>query len=975
MTQTARGPLRASPFARLTATLTLVAAVLAGCGGGTPDAALTPAATPAATSAATVIGGSGAGTGAGTAAGAGTAGVTGTGGASAVQTPRTYTICPGPNATRDTLVAFFDAREGDTIAFCAGRYELSTGLILNNKRGITIKGAGRDRTILNFSGSDAAEGLNVSHADGIVMQGFTVEDTPGNSIRVFRSRFVTFRDVRARWSDYATCSTRLDAPNSCSRHGAYGLYPVLCQHVLIEDSEAFGASDAGIYVGQTSDVIVRRTRAEYNVAGFEFENTYRAEFVDNIATNNTGGFLIFDLPGLAQYGEKNLVHGNRAFNNNFPNFAPAGNIVGNVPKGTGMLVLASDQLEIYDNEISDHDTLGLGIVNYGLIDPNEPDLRYDFYPEGIAVHGNRFRDNGGTIQLPSPQRGAASLLPLLLKLKNGGRSAHIVWDGGIDSANGCTEVPRDASGVPLNQPNPNETGRVESRTDERGRPNYGPTDPGPNCNGARYNAWKFDAAGALKLPENGLCITDDNQFSNTRLLTAFATPFVNARLTSSDPAVLARDLLRPATTSLAPHRCTLPARPAPTLQLPFVPDLANGDRRPSDAEVLAACNGGAPGAINRAALAYNCPRLDQYGLFANAADPRSNPVQGVEYELNTTLFSDYSSKYRFLFIPDGQPARYRDRASSGVVATLDFPVGTVIAKSFSFKNGSAENVVETRLLIRRQTATGATWVGLPYIWRTLDNGQRVAELHVEGGSASVSYDYVDPDPEVVGANGQRLRYTGSVPRYAIPAALNCVTCHGNDDREAGAAPIGPKARNLNKSHRYPDGTTQNQLQYLSQRGLLTGLPADLARIERLPRFNVPGDAGDLPGSDADVHHRVRAYLEVNCAHCHSGGGSAANSGLFLDSFRAVNVRYGICKRPIAAGRGSGEGRRYDIVPRDAGTSILPFRVASSEAGVRMPPVARSVTHGEAAALITQWIETVLPTADTSDDSCAGPLGR
>ncbi len=888
---------------------------------------------------------------------------------------RTYTICPGPNATAQALTAFFDAREGDTIRFCAGRFNLSTGLIMNNKRGITIRGAGRDRTILNFANSDAAEGLNVSHADGIVMQGFTVEDTPGNSIRVFRSRYVTFRDIRAQWSDYKTCSTRLNAPNSCTRHGAYGLYPVLCQHVLIEDSEAFGASDAGIYVGQTSDVIVRRTRAEYNVAGFEFENTYRAEFVDNVATNNTGGFLIFDLPGLAQYGEKNLVHRNRAYNNNLANFAPAGNIVGSVPKGTGMLVLASDQLEIRDNEISDHDTMGIGIVNYGLIDPNEADLRYDFYPEGIEIHGNRFRDNGGTIQLPTPQRGEASLLPLLIKLKNFGRSAHIVWDGGVDAPNGCSEYPKDAGGVPLNQPNPNETGRTEARADERGRPNYGPSDPGPNCSGARYNAWKFDRAGQLKLPENGLCIADDNQFSNTRLLTAFATPFVNAQLTTSEPGQLALDLLKPASTNLAPHRCQLPARPAPRLQLPFVPDPANGDRRPSDAEVTAACNGGRRGQINRAALAYNCPRLDQYGLFANPADPRANPVQGIEYDLNTALFSDYSTKYRFLFIPDGQPAQYRDQASHGVVATLDFPVGTVIAKTFSFKSRNTENIVETRLLIRRQSATGPTWVGLPYIWRTQADGKRVAELHVEGGSASVSYDYVDPDPAVVGANGQRVRYTGAVPRYTIPAALSCVTCHGNDDREAGAAPIGPKARNLNKLHRYADGSTQNQLQRMSQRGLLTGLPADLAGIEKLPRFNVPGDSGELPGSDQDVHKRVRAYLEVNCVHCHSGGGSAANSGLFLDTFRPVDVRHGICKRPIAAGRGSGEGRRYDIVPRDAGSSILPFRVGSTEAGVRMPPVARSVTHGEAAALITQWIDDVLPTADTEDNTCSGLLRR
>ncbi len=893
--------------------------------------------------------------------------------APAAATTRTYRICPGADATSKALIAFFDAREGDTIEFCAGRFDFSTGLILNGKRGITIKGAGKNKTILSFKNSDAAEGLNVSHVDGIVMQGFTVEDTPGNSIRVFRSRFVTFRDLRARWSGYETCSTDPTAPGSCAQHGAYGLYPVQCQQVLIEDSEAYGASDAGIYVGQTSDVIVRRTRAEYNVAGFEFENTYRAEFVDNVATNNTGGFLIFDLPGLAQFGEKNLVHGNRAFANNRPNFAPVGNIVGNVPRGTGMLVLASDQLEIYSNDIYDNDSLGIGIINYALINPVEADLKYDFYPEGIHLHGNRFRDNGGNIQLPSQERGDASLLPLLLKVKNLGRSSHIIWDGALDAPSGCTRYPRDAQGVPLNQTNPNEPARYEARSDDRGRPNYSATDPGPDCNGGRYNAWKFPNGNNTRYPDNYLCIEPDNTFQNTRLETLLTTDFVNAHVTSSDPVQLLIDLLIPANNDLYPHRCALPVRPAPVLQLPFVPDPENGDGRPTPAEVKAACGGGRRGEINTAALAYNCPRLSQYNLFRNPEDPRTRPLNGLSYELNTTLFSDYSSKYRFLFLPPGQPARYLDHLTN-VTATLDFPVGTVIAKTFAFRNGAAEDVIETRLLIRRQTRTGgATWVGLPYIWRTDPaTGRRVAELHVEGGTASVTYDYDDPDPDVKGADGNRAHYSGSVARYAIPAALNCVTCHGGDDRDPGAAPIGLKARNLNRSHRFENGTTQNQLAYLAANGLLTGLPADFSTVEKLPRFNVPGDAGDVPGSPLDIHHRVRAYLEVNCVHCHNPNGSAANSGLFLDAFRVPDVRYGICKRPIAAGRGSGEGRFYDIVPHSANTSILPYRIGSAETGVRMPPVARSVTHGEAANLITQWINTVLPTADTANNTCSGP---
>ncbi len=183
---------------------------------------------------------------------------------------RTFEVCSGENALRDALIAFTEAREGDVIEFCAGRFELATGLILQGKRGITIRGAGKDRTILAFAESDSSEGINASHVDGLVIEGLTVEDTPGNAIRVFRSRFVTIRDVRTRWSD---CQPDRPGYQPCAENGAYGLYPVECRHVLIEDSESIGASDAGIYVGQTSDVIVRRTRAEYNVAGFEFENT------------------------------------------------------------------------------------------------------------------------------------------------------------------------------------------------------------------------------------------------------------------------------------------------------------------------------------------------------------------------------------------------------------------------------------------------------------------------------------------------------------------------------------------------------------------------------------------------------------------------------------------------------------------------------------------------------------------------------
>ena len=505
---------------------------------------------------------------------------------------RVFQICPSQGATDaalqdQALKAFFEAREGDTIEFCAGQYSFNTGLFLHSKRGITLKGAGKAATILNFDESASSEGINVASSDGIVIEGLTVEDTPGNAIRIFRSNYVTMRDVSTRWSDADPGTAGYQtSPNN----GAYGLYPVECRYVLIENSESIGASDAGIYVGQTSDVIVRNTRAEYNVAGFEFENTYRAVFEDNIATNNTGGFLVFDLPGLRQYGQKNIVRRNKSFGNNTENFAPVGNIVGVVPRGTGMLVLATDQLEIYDNEIYDNDTVGLAIVNFGLADPNEPDIKYDFYPEGLTIHDNLFRDNGGNTQEPNPDRGEASVLPLILRLKNLGRGAHIVWDGGVDQPNGCTAIPTDPDSVPLTEPNPNYPHEEQGgRTDERGRPNVSREDSVGNC---KWNAWKFNAAGQLKLPENGLCIKN-NTFESTQPQTLLTTNFLNAHVTSSDPEQLAQDLLVPGSNDLAPHDCALswPVPPDPPgmpetdadLGLPFVPDPGSEDARPDPA--------------------------------------------------------------------------------------------------------------------------------------------------------------------------------------------------------------------------------------------------------------------------------------------------------------------------------------------------------------------------------------------------------
>lgn len=890
-----------------------------------------------------------------------------------------FEVCGSNEEVRDrALIAFFEAREGDTIEFCAGRFELDTGLIVHGRRGVTIRGQGMRETVLNFLDSDSAEGINVSHSDGIVIEGLSVEDTPGNGIRVFRSQFVTMRDVRVSWRDPQGRFEDEPGYTPQPSNGAYALYPVETEHVLIEDCEAHGASDAGVYVGQSNDVIVRRCLATYNVAGYEFENTYRSIFEDNEAYDNTGGFLVFDLPGLRQYGESNIVRNNISCRNNTDNFAPVGNIVGLVPRGTGMLVVSADTVDIHDNEICDNDSFGIAIVSFGLVDPNESDMKFDFFSEGVQIYRNRFRDNGGAPQMPDLERGEASALPLLIILKNMlslpqiGTSAHIVWDGAIDAPSDCDEIPVDSDGVPLTEPNPNPSDpRLEARTDPRGRPNVQRSDPTPSC---RWNAWKFDESGELKA-ENRLWIGDDNTFENTRLATALVRDFFAANLTTSALPDIVFDILRPGSNNPAPYTGVRPLEVAkPELQLPFIPNPNSAEARPTPARVQQLCGSGAAGSINRAALAeVNCRYLDQYGLFGDAGDPLSTPRgHSVPYTLSSPLFTDYAVKARAVHLPDGARMGFRESTSggpitnSGATATLDFPVGTVISKTFSFRQGDADQPLETRLLIKRETANGVHWVGLPYRWEG-EGSQRRAVLRIEGARLAGSYDYADPDPEV------DAQYAGEVTHYSVPAALNCITCHGGDNRTSGAAPIGPKVRLLNTEFDYGSGPV-NQLQYMQQNGFLDASNEQVQNAERLPRWNVPGDSGHQPDSDMDIHVRARAYLETNCMHCHQPGGNASNSGLFLDSFRTVGRSYGVCKRPVAAGRGSGD-RQWVIVPGDASASIMHFRSASTEPGVRMPPIARSVNDNEAVQLIHRWIDDVLPRIDgIENDSCSGPLG-
>ncbi|MBP7280631.1 MAG: right-handed parallel beta-helix repeat-containing protein [Leptospiraceae bacterium] len=314
---------------------------------------------------------------------------------------------------KKTMEALLKAKPDSTIELPAGKFQLdaSLSLTVNN---VKIKGQGMDKTILSFKGqTSGAEGILIT-ADGFTIEDLSIEDTVGDALKVKGGNGLTIRRVRTAWTG---------GPNE--KNGAYGIYPVQCQNILIEDSVAIGASDAGIYVGQSSNIIVRRNRAEYNVAGIEIENSTFADVYENTATNNTGGILVFDLPDLPVQGGKNTrVFKNQIFNNNTENFAPKGNIVGIVPPGTGVLVLANDNIEIFENTIKNHDTTNIAITSYFIADKPINDPKYDPYPEAIYVHDNQISEAG-----ENPR----GLIVKILSFKLGKPFPDILYDGIIDS--------------------------------------------------------------------------------------------------------------------------------------------------------------------------------------------------------------------------------------------------------------------------------------------------------------------------------------------------------------------------------------------------------------------------------------------------------------------------------------------------------------------------------------------------------------
>lgn len=321
----------------------------------------------------------------------------------------TIIITPSEDPYTEIQEALILASPGDIIRISEGLYQLEDSLSIDID-GLILEGEGMNKTILSFKNQlSGAQGLSVT-SNGVTLRDFAVEDARGDAIKVKGVDNINFIRIRTEWTN---------GPDELN--GAYGLYPVESKNVLIDSCVAIGASDAGIYVGQSENIIVKNSRVEFNVAGIEIENSYYADVYDNHAENNTGGILVFDLPDIPQQGGHHVrVFRNKSINNNTDNFAPEGNIVGEVPRGTGIIIQANSHVEIFDNDIGGNDTINIAVVTYGY---DTDDKNYYPHPRNIQIHNNRFTKSG-----LNPDLETGELAKILYEL-SGGNMPDIFWDG------------------------------------------------------------------------------------------------------------------------------------------------------------------------------------------------------------------------------------------------------------------------------------------------------------------------------------------------------------------------------------------------------------------------------------------------------------------------------------------------------------------------------------------------------------------
>jgi parallel beta-helix repeat protein len=331
-----------------------------------------------------------------------------------------YTVYAQSDVQKRYQTNLIMADDGGTIELDEGTFTFTGSLSLQDKKRIVIRGKGIDKTVLSFKGqTDGAEGLRVSNCENIVIENLTVQDTKGDGIKTMNVKGITFRNVKVEWTG---------PPKA--ENGGYGLYPVQCEDVVIDGCTAIGASDAGIYVGQSRRIVVKNSKAYHNVAGIEIENSRNADVFDNEAYENTGGILVFDLPDLVQkQGGDVRVFNNYVHDNNLRNFAPEGNIVASVVDGTGLLILAANGVEVFNNRFIRNQSIGTGIISYLFTQRPIADKLYYPFATAISIHDNVYERNSG----PAISRGSWSELFKTI-LKTGQEIPHILYDGIMDPA-------------------------------------------------------------------------------------------------------------------------------------------------------------------------------------------------------------------------------------------------------------------------------------------------------------------------------------------------------------------------------------------------------------------------------------------------------------------------------------------------------------------------------------------------------------
>lgn len=311
-------------------------------------------------------------------------------------------------------------------------------------------------------------------------------------------------------------------------------------------------------------------------------------------------------------------------------------------------------------------------------------------------------------------------------------------------------------------------------------------------------------------------------------------------------------------------------------------------------------------------------KLSDYSFFEGELNQLIPAAGVIPYQLSTPLFSDYAVKDRFIVLPSGKSMHYSAQGP------LDFPDSTIIIKNFAYRNTENKKIlIETRLLVK--DPSDHEWKVMNYLW---DEQQKDAKKHIRGAQLQIT---------LLNDQNKPLKTT-----YVVPNTNDCKRCHINSSK---LIPIGPKARNLNFT---PTGHSQNQLVQWGLDKKITGMP-DIKNVAALPVWT------DV--KQYTLEKRARAYLDINCAHCHTKGGDAYNTGLFLNYEESAPTRLGIYKAPVSAGGGAG-GLDWDIIPGKPDSSILYYRMASTEPGTAMPELARSIVHEEGLALIREWIEQI-----------------